>query len=51
MSDEPVGTINIESNFIENCEAQESEQDSQEEDLKDLERQYAKKVAAVVGKA
>lgn len=39
MSDEPIGKINIESNFFENSSAGESsEGNSQDEDLKQLEK-------------
>ena len=52
---DPIGKIKLESNFFENSsvddEEQGSDEYSEEESIRDLERRYAKKVAQAVGGA
>ena len=50
MSNQPIGRINIESIFIDNSCMGDSD-DSQEQDIKDLEMQHAKKVADAIQKS
>ena len=50
ISKDPIGKINLESNFFENSSIDDDESKSEDESLHNIEAQYAKKVAAAAGK-